>query len=149
MNGKPIFESEPCGRCGGSGQFSYNQLNGSVCFGCKGTGYRLTKRGAAAQKHLDQLRSRPVSELKVGDRILFDLTFSRCWATIESMAPSTVRIICNGVEQPAAITITGTREKTGEKIAFDARPETLVRVAFDAEKKAAQLEQALAYQAAL
>jgi len=30
-----------CGRCGGSGQYSYNQISGSVCFGCNGTGKKL------------------------------------------------------------------------------------------------------------
>lgn len=28
-----------CKRCGGSGHYSYNPMDGSVCFGCRGTGY--------------------------------------------------------------------------------------------------------------
>lgn len=28
-----------CGRCGGTGQHSYNQINGSTCFGCAGVGH--------------------------------------------------------------------------------------------------------------
>lgn len=27
-----------CGRCGGWGQYSYNQLDGSMCYGCNGSG---------------------------------------------------------------------------------------------------------------
>ena len=28
----------PCPRCGGSGHYSYNQLDGTMCYGCRGTG---------------------------------------------------------------------------------------------------------------
>lgn len=28
----------PCKRCGGSGHFSYNSLDGTICFGCRGSG---------------------------------------------------------------------------------------------------------------
>lgn len=28
----------PCSRCGGSGHYSYNQLDGTMCYGCRGTG---------------------------------------------------------------------------------------------------------------
>ncbi len=30
-----------CGRCGGSGQYSYNPMTGSTCFGCGGSGKKL------------------------------------------------------------------------------------------------------------
>ena len=48
------FETEPCGRCGGTGTYSYCPMWGTTCFDCgvrpgtPGTGRRLTKRGAAA-----------------------------------------------------------------------------------------------------
>src|SRR5262249_43253253 len=42
------FETEPCGRCGGSGHYSFNQIHGSMCYGCKGKGKKLTKAGQAA-----------------------------------------------------------------------------------------------------
>lgn len=32
-----------CSRCGGSGQYSYNQIDGSRCFGCGGCGKNLAK----------------------------------------------------------------------------------------------------------
>lgn len=38
------FPLQVCGRCGGSGQHSYNQLHGSVCYGCNGHGVRHTKK---------------------------------------------------------------------------------------------------------
>jgi hypothetical protein len=64
-----LFESEICGRCGGSGQYSYNQRDGTRCFGCAGQKVRLTKRGAAAQAFFKSLLMRPVEELKVGDLV--------------------------------------------------------------------------------
>ena len=30
------LDYETCGRCGGTGHYSYNQLTGSTCFGCNG-----------------------------------------------------------------------------------------------------------------
>lgn len=40
---------KPCSRCGGEGQFSYNTLDGSMCYGCMGDGLgaRLTGWDAA------------------------------------------------------------------------------------------------------
>lgn len=32
-----------CGRCGGSGRYSWNQINGDVCFGCGGSGQQKPK----------------------------------------------------------------------------------------------------------
>lgn len=69
--GKPntAFETETCGRCGGCGQYSYNQVNGSTCFGCGGSGVRYTKRGEAASKFFAAAALVPLSALKVGDVI--------------------------------------------------------------------------------
>lgn len=37
--------SPVCSRCGGSGQYSFNQIDGSRCYGCNGSGHRApTKR---------------------------------------------------------------------------------------------------------
>lgn len=38
------FPVEVCGRCGGTGQHSYNQMHGSVCYGCDGKQVRHTKK---------------------------------------------------------------------------------------------------------
>lgn len=32
-----------CGRCGGSGQYSFNMMHGTTCFGCGGVGHKLLK----------------------------------------------------------------------------------------------------------
>lgn len=43
------FDTTECGRCGGSGRYSYSQTNGSVCFGCKGSGKKYTDKGSCAR----------------------------------------------------------------------------------------------------
>ena len=52
---KVEYEKQTCGRCGGSGQYSYNQIDGSRCYGCGGSGQKLTKRGAAAKAYADSI----------------------------------------------------------------------------------------------
>jgi hypothetical protein len=49
------YEKEHCGRCGGSGRYSYNQMDGDRCYGCGGSGQRLSKRGRAAKAMADEL----------------------------------------------------------------------------------------------
>jgi hypothetical protein len=63
------FETQPCGRCGGTGHYSYCQMYGTTCFQCAGRREVYTKRGLAAKNHLTALRSRAASALKVGDKI--------------------------------------------------------------------------------
>ncbi len=33
-----LGHSAPCGRCGGCGNYSFNQISGTRCFGCGGAG---------------------------------------------------------------------------------------------------------------
>ena len=65
-----IFESKVCGRCGGTGNYSYNQKDGTRCFGCAGTGEKLTKRGQAAQTHYIDKLVISVNDLEVGMRVI-------------------------------------------------------------------------------
>lgn len=69
---KPVFEHETCSRCCGDGQYSFNLMHGSVCYGCSGTGYKLTPRGRAAQLFLNQMREIPMENFQIGDSIRFD-----------------------------------------------------------------------------
>ena len=54
------FERETCTRCGGTGKYSFNLKDGDMCYGCKGTGMKLTKRGAAAAAY-----AREISEVTI------------------------------------------------------------------------------------
>lgn len=54
-----------CGRCGGSGHYAYNPMNGTVCFGCRGAkgGWQSAERIAKRQRARDSRR------LKISERI--------------------------------------------------------------------------------
>jgi hypothetical protein len=64
-----VFETQTCGRCGGSGHYSFNMLDGTRCYGCGGTGRKYTARGKAAKAYWEWLQTMPVELLQVGDRI--------------------------------------------------------------------------------
>ena len=64
-----MFESEVCGRCGGTGQYSYNQIDGTKCYGCGGSGLALTKRGRAAQQVYRDSLNIAAGDIMVGQRI--------------------------------------------------------------------------------
>tara|TARA_B100000579_G_C22198238_1_gene561685 strand:- start:77 stop:553 length:477 start_codon:yes stop_codon:yes gene_type:complete len=44
------YHKETCSRCGGSGEHSYNQLTGSVCFKCHGAKEVTSKIGMKARE---------------------------------------------------------------------------------------------------
>lgn len=48
-----LGHSTTCGRCGGGGQYSYCQMYGTTCFGCRGSGNVATK---LTKKLLDTVR---------------------------------------------------------------------------------------------
>ena len=68
-----VYERDTCSRCGGSGSYSFNPRDGSRCFGCGGSGRRITRRGkrahALVQKRRDKVYGRPAREVKVGDKV--------------------------------------------------------------------------------
>ena len=39
-----------CGRCGGSGRYSWNRRDGSRCYGCDGRGHAMVSAAEAAKK---------------------------------------------------------------------------------------------------
>lgn len=73
------FETKPCGRCGGSGHYSYCQMYGTTCFGCSGSGLALTKRGSAAREMFLASLERTYGEVEVGWRVLIS---GRGWRTV-------------------------------------------------------------------
>lgn len=79
------YETETCGRCHGTGQYSYNQVDGSRCYGCGGTGKRLTKRGAAARAFADTLLDLRIEDVQVGQRVSFIDLGRRTTITVRSI----------------------------------------------------------------
>lgn len=61
-----VFERTTCSRCGGSGHYSYNPIDGTICFKCRGKTEVLTKRGFAAQQYFTEISSIPAKYLKPG-----------------------------------------------------------------------------------
>lgn len=78
------FERETCTRCGGSGHYSYCERYGTTCLKCAGKGEHLTKRAAAANKWARDMRTFPISEIKVGDKISQS---PGQWFTVLSIGP--------------------------------------------------------------
>lgn len=50
-----------CGRCGGSGKYSFNLIHGNKCYGCNGTGFQMVD---AAKEEKRSIRA---SEKKLKD----------------------------------------------------------------------------------
>ncbi len=83
------FETKTCGRCGGSGLYSWTRRYGSTCFQCMvrphqpGSGVTYTKRGLAARQYMESLLSKRADEFEVGD--LFRDTLTGKWHRIEKI----------------------------------------------------------------
>ena len=66
------FETQACGRCGGSGRHSYCQMYGTTCFGCHGSGRVYSKRGEVAIKFLNESRTVKAGDIKPGWLMLYN-----------------------------------------------------------------------------
>ena len=66
-----------CPRCGGSGHYSYNQMDGTVCYGCMGSGIKVmtvrwyTDKERAAQDRAAERRAEKAAEAKEARRVKF------------------------------------------------------------------------------
>jgi hypothetical protein len=76
MAAKLMYDTKSCGRCGGSGHYSYCSMYGTTCFGCRGRKTVLSRAGskaaAAIAEFITANFSVPVEALVVGDRISVD-----------------------------------------------------------------------------
>lgn len=140
MKKTPLFEHAPCGRCGGCGEYSFNQMHGSVCYGCGGSGAKLTKRGYAAQLFFTHLCSKPVEELVAGDK--YYVYGFNCGSASQPSSWAVVQAVEHDTSH-AGVTIVSARLRDGKP------PGSMVRVSQNAEAKKAAIAQALAYQATL
>jgi len=85
------FEKRTCGRCNGAGRFNhYGHIYGGVCFGCGGSGTKLTRKGSTAWKAYVAAMTIEASELEVG-MVVWDTGMSGkdLRRRIESIKPST------------------------------------------------------------
>jgi hypothetical protein len=84
-----------CGRCGGSGHYSYNQISGTTCFGCGGRGEVVRKltqplltraKAAVAEGKLDALL-----EIQAQIKAFTSRRFDMGWDSTGPTEPVTVR----------------------------------------------------------
>lgn len=146
-----VFEHKVCSRCGGSGKFSFNLVHGTMCYGCKGTGEQLTKRGQAARQFFEDSLTVLASELKVG----MSIRESSGWKNF-----AVIQAIDSGTDQELGKKY-GTSYLLGENgnrqmiLADTGRcqakfyPDCRVRVMHTDEEKKIKLRAALEYQSML
>ena len=143
------LETTTCGRCGGSGRHSFNQLHGSRCYGCSGSGHIFTPRGLAASKWLEALRSAPVSQIQVGDLVSHDVvtphSIGKAFSRVQLIEHKTQDSVVNGIAKKVDVIVLHCTGKTG-RIALQHLPADIIRKGFDAATKAVQFHKALAYQ---
>jgi len=137
-----LFESKTCTRCGGSGEYSWCQRHGSMCFKCRGKGEVLTKRGQAAQSYLHSLYTKPASEIKVGDFLQEEHVYGGGNMTRFFAAVTKVEVKEGGV-------IISTEHPKMGKCQNHRPTDSAERIGQSAEEKTAKRQIALEYQATL
>jgi hypothetical protein len=146
-----IFENKTCGRCGGSGNYSYCQRYGTTCFGCGGSGRKYTSRGLAAKRFADRLMSKPARDVKVGESVA-----SVSVTTNGDVYSQWERVQAVGVGQGCTLHMV-MGQLVGSfsfgvltnKCRHGVSPETLFRVAADKTTKRAAMLAGLEYQSTL
>ena len=142
------FETETCGRCGGTGNYSYCQMYGTTCFKCRGAKRIYTKRGAAARKFFDDSCMVKASEVKVGDLLLCE-----SYGTKSGFQMVTAVGNDDGCRWLDKETNEWKPYYTIECAKYSYRlntfPDSMVRLGQNAEDKAAKLQAAYEYQTTL
>jgi hypothetical protein len=141
-----LFESKVCTRCGGTGNFSFCPRYGSTCFKCHGAGDVLTKRGAATQKYLNELRTKKASDFIVGD-VIKCTGFPSYWFARITEIRTGWQIDKRTPTHPRLTFITENKKVGTHTVqTYDHHQ---FRIGETAEQKTASREAALAYQATL
>lgn len=75
------FSLKICTRCGGTGEYSYNKIDGTRCYGCGGSGWQFKNRKVKKayeefQKAQKRVRMPIAIELQPGDRVTQDFNNS-------------------------------------------------------------------------
>lgn len=93
-----VFETKTCGRCGGTGKHSYNQVHGDMCYGCGGSGIVLSARGKEANNYFNESIYRSVDECVIGD-LVYERGISSKWLVIDGInkdVTDTYQVLDNG-----------------------------------------------------
>lgn len=141
MTNKLGFEIKTCSRCGGTGQYSFNQMHGSRCYGCGGDKVQYTKRGRAARDFWVASQTVDVTDVRPYDRVIDGRTKFTV-ASIETGFRGS-RILPDGTEEPMQFVDFVSFQKN--RFGYCAGIKVRVQRAGDEDKLAA----ALAYQDSL
>ena len=86
-NGFPLIV---CSRCGGSGHYSYNDVDGTRCYGCGGGGWQIAKRAKPAwiayTSAVKEQKETVVRKLQVGDKI----ARNKVWCEVRSLTETDI-----------------------------------------------------------
>lgn len=139
-----VFETGFCTRCGGSGRYSYNQIDGDRCYGCYGTGLRLTARGKAARARYNESLRKPIADLRPG-MLVWDDThgYKPCWLPILAIQTSKS---CLVAPDGSRVPFTEIRTK---RSGLHMHPAGTVRAVASDEERQALIAAALEYQSTL
>jgi hypothetical protein len=136
------FEMKVCSRCHGSGQYSYNQIDGSRCYGCHGEKKQYTKRGKAAKLfYVESLKMDP-ADVQVGQRIETMGGGKYTVDQIVGVEQQGAYMLPNGTWKPTMVHVFISRQGTR----FTATEGFKVKLVPNAETKAKLAAAALAYQ---
>lgn len=142
------LETVTCGRCGGTGQYSYCQRYGTTCFKCGGAKVLYTKRGQVAADFYTALLSKRADQIVVGESFRETGVTNGCdliytWWKVIEIRPDTT--LYNGVLRPENLNILGESKKFGT-CGFCTLPDKVYRIAATVEQKKEALAKALDYQ---
>lgn len=135
------FERETCTRCGGSGHYLFNQIDADRCYGCQGTGAKLTKRGAAANLWLRNLRTIEAHYVRPG-MVIKTMGLKLVVQSVRLDTVSTAKSLRDGVmvDSPPYLHIQGTHRSVS---VFE---DAMVEVVPSKAEQIEQLRAAIEYQ---
>lgn len=97
-----VLETKTCPRCGGSGRYSFNLLDGDLCYGCGGKGWKYTPKGWAGKLLYDALLTKPTWELQPGDLVWYSWITAHGWGRVVKIDQDGVTILFGGQEHLAS-----------------------------------------------
>lgn len=113
-----LFEIKTCGRCGGSGSYSFNMMDGDRCYGCGGSGKKWTARGKRQRAKYIELQSIPAKEVEPGMNVFLN----NYWRKVLEVKPDTQVWTMNGERQETKmITICYRARAAGQVVACQNR----------------------------
>jgi hypothetical protein len=67
-----VITKKPCGRCGGSGKYSFNLMDLDKCYGCGGTGWvAMAPKGQKKIKPTAELRNAVIGDIVENAKVLY------------------------------------------------------------------------------